>query len=104
MKTITITNVTTAINLKDKIIGLLNTAEAKPIFFQTRWGIHTFGMKYPIDVLILDDQYIIKDLRQNLKPWRLFTWNPIYQYVIELPSGMIKNKSYTKNCKVILKF
>jgi uncharacterized membrane protein (UPF0127 family) len=70
--------------------GLLGTSQPYPLLLKTRWGIHTFGMKYPIDVIILDDQNKIKKLKEHLQPNQLFLWNPVYQHVLELPSGFIQ--------------
>lgn len=76
---------THASSWKDKVIGLIGKKEIKPLFFQTRWGIHTFGVRKPIDVVILDDEQTIVAIKQNLKPNRIFFWNPKYQNVLELP-------------------
>lgn len=68
-----------------KINGLIGQKKIEPLFFQTRWGIHTFGVKKPIDVIILDDNHTVVAIKQNLKPNRIFFWNPKYQNVLELP-------------------
>lgn len=69
--------------------GLLFQPIPKPIFLRTRFGIHTFFLKFPIDVLILDEKNRIVAIKQNLKPFRLFFWNPTYSRVLELPPGTI---------------
>ncbi len=85
MVTITVHNLLT---LKEKTIGLLGSTKAHPVLFHTRFGIHTLGMKYPIDVVILDKDATIKNMRENLHPNKLFFWNPLYDTVLELPNGM----------------
>lgn len=50
-------------------------------------GVHTLRMHFPIDVVIMDDAYIVREIRQNLQPNRFFFWNPKYRNVAELPSG-----------------
>lgn len=67
-------------------IGLLNKPKGTAMLFKTRWGIHTFGMKYSIDVLILDKEMKIVKVKRNLPPNYFFFWNPLYSTVIELPS------------------
>jgi uncharacterized membrane protein (UPF0127 family) len=79
-------------SLKDKSLGLLNSKKAHPISFKTRFGIHTFGMKFPIDVLILNKEGVVIKLRGALKPNRIFIWPPRFDTVIELPSGEISRK------------
>lgn len=34
-------------------------------------SIHTFFMRFPIDVAFLDDQGVVVAVRSNLKPWRV---------------------------------
>ncbi len=60
-----------------------------PIYFETRFGIHTFFLKVPIDVVILKEDGCVYKIRKNLKPWRFYLWNPKYFRVLELPSDSI---------------
>lgn len=76
---------------KERVKGLIGEKNPKTILFETRFGIHTFFMKFAIDVLILDEDNTIVALKEHLKPNRIFMWNPKYKTVIELPSGTIKN-------------
>jgi hypothetical protein len=85
-----------------KIIGLIASKEAKPIFFTTRFGIHTFGVKFPIDVLILDSQSKVVKMRRELKPNRFFFWPPRFEKVIELPAGYIKKAHIKIGDRIIL--
>lgn len=75
---------------KDKTIGLLFIKNAYPVFIETRFGIHTFLLRFSIDVLVLDKENKVVKTAQNLKPNRLFFWNPIYNKILELPAGEIK--------------
>ncbi len=81
-----------ASNFWENSIGLLGTRKPFPILLRTHFGIHTFGMKYPIDVLILDSQNRVKFIKQNLEPWRVYFWNFLEDRVLELPVGTIKEK------------
>ncbi|HUD19276.1 MAG TPA: DUF192 domain-containing protein [Patescibacteria group bacterium] len=76
----------------EKSKGLIGAKEIYPVFFTTRWGIHTFGVLFPIDVLILDNDNRVVKLTRELPPNRLFFWNPKYQNVVELPASEIKRK------------
>ncbi len=40
--------------LKGKTIGLIGREKIAPVVFETRFGIHTFGLKFPIDVLVTE--------------------------------------------------
>lgn len=84
-KTFIAENVQVLDSLLAKTLGLLFKPQGTIVAFKTRFGIHTFFMKYPIDILILDKNLIVKKICQNIQPNRLLFWNPKYPYVIELP-------------------
>ncbi|MBI2022836.1 DUF192 domain-containing protein [Candidatus Daviesbacteria bacterium] len=73
-----------------KSVGLINKPKGTSLILKTRFGIHTIGIRYPIDVLILDKNYQVLEIKQNLQPNRFFFWNPIYTLVAELPWGSIR--------------
>lgn len=81
-----------AANLKEKIQGLIGKNKPYALVINTRFGIHTFGLKFPIDVLILNDKNNVVSIKKNLKPNRIFLWNPMYEKVVELPAGTIEEK------------
>jgi uncharacterized protein len=74
-----------AMTFSEKARGLLGTHAPTPTFFRTRWGIHTFGMRYAIDVVICDRNFRVQKVVAHLKPNRFLFWNPLYPYVFELP-------------------
>ncbi len=53
--------------------------------------IHMFFVFFPIDVLFLDKDKKVIELTENLKPFRLYFSKKESNYLIELPSGKIKN-------------
>jgi len=82
--------------LLDQSLGLLKYKTPAAMLLTTRFGIHTFGMRYPIDILILDKQNRVAALKENLKPNRIFVWNFRYETILELPTGTIeKTKTET---------
>jgi uncharacterized membrane protein (UPF0127 family) len=84
-----------------KTKGLIGEKKPQAIYFETRWGIHTFGLQFPIDVLIMNEQNKVVKLKENLKPNRIFLWNPRYKSVLELPAAMIKQKRIKHNTTLI---
>lgn len=76
----------------EKGIGLINK-KPTALLLRTRFGIHTFGMKYPIDVIILDKKHQIMTKKQHLSPNNIFVWHPKYNHVLELPVGSIEQHS-----------
>ena len=77
-----------------KISGLLGKKEAEAIVFETRFGIHTFFLKFPIDLVILDNKGVVK-LAKTVRPNRIVFWNIRFKTVIELPFGTL-DKTHTK--------
>lgn len=86
----------------NKTIGLIGAKNRRALFFKTRFGIHTFGLKLPIDVLILDKNDRVVYLRERLLPNRLFFWNPRFNKVVELPAGTARNHRLALNDKIRL--
>lgn len=82
---------------RNKSRGLINKKTQKTVIFYTRFGIHTFGLKYPIDVLVTDGKFKIVSIKENLKPNRIFLWNPKYRNVIELKKGTVKKSKTEEN-------
>ena len=74
----------------EKTRGLLSTHFPRAIFFKTRWGIHTIGMRFSIDVVVMDTKYRVRKIKCALVPNKFFFWNPRYYNVLELPEGTIK--------------
>jgi uncharacterized membrane protein (UPF0127 family) len=100
-KEIIIKNVIMAETIFQKIRGLLGKKNISPLLFETRFGIHTFGMKHAIDIVILDKKNIVRKIKSSLNPNRLFFWNPHYFRVLELPSGTVKVKKIIIGAKII---
>lgn len=78
-----------------KFLGLIAKKNPEAIIFNTRFGIHTFLLKFPIDVIILCSNGEIVALKKGLKANSIFVWNPKFKTVIELPEGSIE-KSRTQ--------
>jgi uncharacterized membrane protein (UPF0127 family) len=58
-------------------------------------GVHTFAMKFPIDVLYLDPNKFVVHVEQNLKPWRVARVSMRAASVLELPGNTLKSSGTT---------
>ena len=74
------------------MVGLLGTSSLEPqcglIIYPTQ-AVHTFAMKYPIDILFLDRNRKVVGLKIALRPYR---FSPVYwkaEYAVELPAHTI---------------
>lgn len=75
----------------ESLIGFIGQEQLQAMIFKTRFGIHTFGLKFPIDILIISDNYRVVKIKENMLPGKVFFWNPKHKIVIELPKGTIKD-------------
>lgn len=70
----------------EKTRGLMFSESSSAVYLETRFGIHTFFLRDPIKIVILDRDFIIRVINRDLKPGRIFFWNPKYFRVIEFPT------------------
>ena len=91
-KTIITKDIKEAKSISDKLFGLLKKKNPRSLVFKTRFGIHTFFLKDPIDVLVLNPQNKVVN-QKTVQPNTIFIYNPKYSTVIELPKGTIKNSN-----------
>lgn len=52
-------------------------------------GVHTFAMRFPIDVVYLDGERVVVHVEKSLKPWRVapLRWRAVS--VLELPENTL---------------
>ncbi len=53
-------------------------------------GVHTFAMRFPIDVAYLDSEKTVVYLEENLKPWRVAPVRLRATSVLELPGSTLQ--------------
>ncbi len=58
-------------------------------------GVHTFAMRFPIDVVYLDRDRTVIHVEEDLKPWRLAAIRIRATSVLELPTGTIRESKTT---------
>src|SRR5262249_19112459 len=80
-----------ASSLTERAIGLLLTPGLAPgegMYLAPCKSVHTFFMRYPIDVLFLDAEGAVLS-QDTLRPWRVSAWNGKSRGVLELMAGTI---------------
>lgn len=95
-------NVDTGAVIADRVIvaatratrrtGLLNHTslpEGEGLWIVPCRGVHTFQMRFAIDVIALDERGVVVDRVSNLKPWRIRLPRPGTSGVLELPAGWL---------------
>jgi uncharacterized membrane protein (UPF0127 family) len=84
----------------DRLFGLLNPRNPRFLIFYTRFGIHTFLMPSPIDVMLLDQNRKVAKLKIGLKPNHFFFYSPRHFVVIEMPQGTVSKFHIRLNDKI----
>ena len=64
-------------------------------------SVHTYGMRFPIDVLYLDRKKRVRKLRRAMPPWRLSVCLSAHS-VLELPAGAIEQTKTQPGDQLVL--
>ena len=93
------TQVSKATSFKDRLVGLLGHEaldQGEALWISNCNSIHTFFMRFPIDVIFVDKALKVKNVYYGIKPWRvtfpLFGANSVF----ELAAGSLQEKSISK--------
>ena len=81
-----------------RAVGLLNRTGLEPgegLWIVPSRGIHTWWMRFPIDILALDERGVVIDQVANLRPWRIRLPRRGTAGVLELPVGTVTGTGTT---------
>ncbi len=87
------TKVKVAKSLRERCIGLIGKGKLQPgegLFITGCGSIHTFFMRFPIDIIFLDGHNRVVKVAENLRPYRIFLGPLSAKSVLELPLGTIQ--------------
>ena len=76
-----------------RLVGLLGRKGLESdtgLWIRPSSGVHTFGMRFPIDVIALDRKLRVRAIWTKLRPWRISGVSWRIHSVIELPIGSIE--------------
>jgi len=82
-----------ASNRFDRAIGLLTSSRLDPgegLLITPCRGVHTWFMRFAIDLLAIDEDGEVVDAVAGLPPWRIRLPRPRGFNVLELPEGSLK--------------
>jgi uncharacterized membrane protein (UPF0127 family) len=79
-----------------RLRGLMGLSPSKFLHGQALWimpchGVHTWFMRFPVDVIYLDRDHTVVHIEESLRPWRFAPVRMEAQSVIELPPHTIFN-------------
>lgn len=98
-------DVKVANNFSTRSVGLLSKktiSDNEGLIIKPCCSIHTFFMKFAIDVLFVNNKNEIVALYENVKPWRILPIHLSSFYVVELAAGQISNKNIKKADLILL--
>ena len=76
------------------IVGLLGERDLPPgdgLLIVPSQGVHTLGMLFPIDIVVLDGEWNVIAIRRELRPFRLTRVFWKAAAVLELPAGTVES-------------
>ena len=79
-----------------RMVGLLGERELLPgdgLLIVPSQSIHTWGMQFPIDIAVLDNEWKVIAIRPDIPPFRMTRMYWKAAAVLELPSGRLDSTS-----------
>ena len=52
------------------LLGRRGLPRGQGLLIEPTWSVHTWFMRFPIDVVFLDRDLTVLELRKDLRPWR----------------------------------
>jgi uncharacterized membrane protein (UPF0127 family) len=92
------TTVRKADNFLTRLVGLLRRTSLGPeeaLWLIPSKGVHTFGMRFPIDVIFLNENNKVIDIIRDMAPNRISRLHLSSQSILELPQGAIQKSATT---------
>ena len=86
------------------LLGRPELKEGEALIIEPCNSIHTFFMRFPIDVVFADKNNLVVGAISNLVPFRL---SPLYwrsAFAIELPAGVISSTNTAKGNTISLTY
>ena len=78
--------------------GLLKHTELRPgegLWIVPCEGVHTFFMRFPLDLVFIDRKHVVRKTVGNVPPWRISLCLPAHS-ILELPVGTIQSAGTQK--------
>jgi uncharacterized membrane protein (UPF0127 family) len=88
-----------------RFVGLLGRTGLSPsegLLIRPSNGVHTLGMLFTIDVLLIDKAGVILTLYHSLRPFRITRLNWKSAAALEFPSGILKQTGTEPGDQLIL--
>lgn len=77
------------VSFYERTLGLIDKSTDTPVYFSCAIGVHTWFMRYPIDLYILDHSGIVIEKVCNIQPYRIHIWGITTKEVLESRAGSL---------------
>ncbi|HZP83180.1 MAG TPA: DUF192 domain-containing protein [Chthonomonadaceae bacterium] len=84
------------------LMGRSSLAEDAGLWLQPCNGVHTFFLRFPLDLLILDREGCAVRLVSHLRPWRVFLPVRGGHTTVELPAGTLAAQGLRQGARYVL--
>ena len=105
LNTVLADRVDVAATRAERAVGLLSRTGLEPgeaLWIVPSRGVHTWGMRFTIDVLALDEEGNVIDCVSNLRPWRVRLPRRGTAGVLELPAGTLAASHTSMGHRIVL--
>lgn len=92
MATVQIGPVTVARSFLARTIGLIGRSWVIPMLFPRCHSIHTFFMRFPVDIACLDLNHRVIRVMPGVRPWRVVAGGRRTHSILELPAGALRKR------------
>ena len=79
-----------------RFLGLMFRSEPQEMLFvfdkPEKHSFHTWFMRFPIDMMFLDENKRPVEIRENVRPWHFVKSKSKSTYVLELPAGTARKE------------
>jgi len=100
-----IESVDLAVDFKSRLVGLLgrkSLGRHRGMYLSPCGSIHTFFMKFPIDLIFLGKDMVVRKIVRNVLPWRVAFGGDGAWSVIEIESGWFPADALSAGDKVVI--
>jgi uncharacterized protein len=71
------------------LLGSSRLADGDGMVLEPCRSVHTFFLRYPIDVVFAARDGRVVAIAEALPPWRMTSWHPTAWRAVELPAGTV---------------
>lgn len=85
------------------LLGKKRLAKDEAMILSPCKQVHTLFMRFPIDVVFLDEQYRVVHIHENLKSFSVSPYVENAKCVVEFPAGKVKETGLGMNDRLMFK-